>query len=372
MKLAIVAGTRPNFIKIAPIIKELDKAISIGTDIHYRLIHTGQHYDKNMSSDFFEELNLPAPDCNLECGGGTQAEQTASIMIKFEKELLYNRPDMVILVGDVNSTMACAITAKKMSILTAHVEAGIRSGDMSMPEEINRIVTDSISDIFYTTTSEAGANLKKQNILENQIKFVGNTMIDTLYQNINRIKKPDFWEKYELVSKGYFILTLHRPSNVDDPSNLYTLLETISISVKTVPVIFPVHPRTKKILENNSINFKNIIIVDPQIYLSFLYLINNAVGLITDSGGITEEATVLNIPCMTLRNNTERPETVNLGTNELIGNDFLKLKSCIEIILSGKWKQTNIPKYWDGNTSKRIVLDILESYASLVRSEKDF
>ncbi len=358
MKITIVAGARPNFMKIAPIIKELNHLKKKGNNVEYRLIHTGQHYDPKMSSEFFLQLGIPHPDINLECGGGSQAEQTAAIMIKFEKELINNKPDIVIVVGDVTSSMACAITAKKLCIDVAHVEAGIRSGDMNMPEEINRMVTDSISDYFFTTTTTASNNLESENIMANRIHLVGNTMIDTLIQNIEKIRRPSFLKENE----HYFLLTLHRPSNVDNISNLDTLLSAISQFTKDISVIFPVHPRTKNIIDSKKLSYKNIIMVDPQGYLEFIYLIKNSKGIITDSGGITEEATYLHIPCLTMRNTTERPETVTIGTNELIGNDLVKLKKYIQQIIDNKWKQGSVPIFWDGKTSKRIVQKINSIY----------
>ena len=245
MKITIVAGARPNFIKIAPIIKAIEKNQSEGKTISFRLVHTGQHYDKNLSDTFFEELNIPHPNSNLEVKSGTQAQQTAAIMIAFEQELLENPCDLVLVVGDVNSTMACAIVAKKLNIKVTHVEAGIRSGDMTMPEEINRIVTDSITDYFFTTSTWAGENLLKYGAEPSTIHFVGNVMIDTLYQNLERISAPSFWNEYQLETGNYIILTLHRPSNVDEENSLIDLLKGIDKMVGEKKVIFPIHPRTK-------------------------------------------------------------------------------------------------------------------------------
>ena len=362
MKITIVAGARPNFMKIAPIIKAINAEKDNGTLINFRLVHTGQHYDKKMSSDFFEQLGIPEPDANLECGSGSQAEQTAAIMVKFEKELIENKPDIVVVVGDVTSTMACTITAKKLCIDVAHVEAGIRSGDMTMPEEINRIVTDSITDHFFTTSSIANKHLKNQQVSEKSIHYVGNTMIDTLFQNINKIKKPSFWEKFSLKENDYFILTLHRPSNVDDPQKLMEILDTVKGAAADFKVIFPVHPRTRQVMENLEVGDDRLVLVDPQGYLEFIYMIRYAKGIITDSGGITEEATVLHIPCLTLRNSTERPETVTLGTNELIGEDLDKLKLYLKKIIAGEWKKGSIPEFWDGHTSERIVKTLVSIY----------
>jgi UDP-N-acetylglucosamine 2-epimerase (non-hydrolysing) len=364
MKITIVAGARPNFMKVAPIIKAISSAQKDGKNIEYRLIHTGQHYDKKMSGDFFEQLGIPSPDANLECGSGTAAEQTGSIMKNFENELQHNNTDIVLVVGDVTSTMACAITAKKMNIKTAHVEAGIRSGDMKMPEEINRIVTDSICDLYFTTSKVASKNLLLQNVDSGNIHMVGNTMIDTLLQNIEKIKKPDFWDGQQLKEKKYFILTLHRPSNVDDPTKLKDILNAIQTTSADHQIIFPIHPRTLKSLTTLNYDSNIIRTVDPQAYHEFIYLIKNAKGIITDSGGITEEATLLNIPCITLRDTTERPETVDIGTNELAGEDKNRLQFLMKKIINNDWKIGGIPENWDGKTSERIVDILLEKHIS--------
>ena len=362
MNVTLIAGARPNFMKIAPIIKAIKQAQAAEKKINYRLVHTGQHYDKKMSADFFEQLGIPEPDSNLECGGGTQAEQTAAIMVKFEQELIAHRPNLVLVVGDVTSTMACTITAKKLCVDAAHVEAGIRSGDMTMPEEINRIVTDSLCDYFFTTSEHANTQLKKNGVAESSIFFVGNTMIDTLFQNIERIQQPDFWAAHQLQQGQYFLVTLHRPSNVDDPEKLAAIIAAIEDAANGLPVIFPVHPRTRQIIDKFKINSKGIITIDPQGYLEFMYLIKNAKGIITDSGGITEEATVLHVPCLTLRNSTERPETVTIGTNELIGDEIHKLKPSLKKIIDGEWKKGQIPPFWDGHTSERIIDYLIKIY----------
>ena len=364
MKITIVAGARPNFMKIAPIIRAIKEAVNSGKDINYRLVHTGQHYDKKMSGDFFEQLGIPDPDVNLECGGGTQAEQTAAIMIKFEKELQENKPNTVLVVGDVTSTMACTITAKKLCIDVVHVEAGIRSGDMTMPEEINRIVTDSLCDHFFTTSKIAGDNLRLQNVHEEKIHFVGNTMIDTLLQNINKIRKPECVDEFKIKAKEYFLLTLHRPSNVDDAEKLKLILHAITEAGSDTPIVFPVHPRTKQILNKLNLSFENLYMIDPQGYLEFIYLVKNSKGIITDSGGITEEATVLDVPCLTMRNSTERPETITEGTNELIGDNIEKLKDCIKSINRGEWKKGSVPELWDGKSAERIVSVLFSKYKS--------
>ncbi|HQZ24643.1 MAG TPA: UDP-N-acetylglucosamine 2-epimerase (non-hydrolyzing) [Flavobacterium sp.] len=355
MKITIVAGARPNFIKIAPIIKAIEKKQNEGANVSYRLVHTGQHYDKNLSDTFFEELNIPKPNCNLEVKSGSQAEQTGAIMVAFEKELQQNPSDLVLVVGDVNSTMACAIVAKKQNLKVAHVEAGIRSGDMTMPEEINRIVTDSITDYFFTTSTSASENLLRYGVDEENVHFVGNVMIDTLYQNLDRIFEPFFWNEYQLKTENYIILTLHRPSNVDEEQSLIQLLQGIDKLAGDKKVIFPIHPRTKAILGETNLQLKNILFVEPQGYLNFMYLIKNSFAVITDSGGISEETTVMGIPCFTMRNNTERPETQTIGTNTLVGTSIENLEKLFgEFLKNGKLK-AGIPELWDGKASERIV-----------------
>lgn len=350
--------------KIAPIIKAIEQVQQTGKDISYRLVHTGQHYDKKMSDSFFEELNIPAPEVNLEAGGGTQAEQTAAIMVRFEKELQQNRPNVVIVVGDVTSTMACSITAKKLGVDVAHVEGGIRSGDMTMPEEINRIVTDSISDHFFTTSQTANENLLKSGVGPNRIHFVGNTMIDTLLSNIGRLKDPEILVRgARLEAQSYFTLTLHRPANVDEQSKLRTMMNAIIEGTDKYPIIFPVHPRTARYLEELSITDERLHFVEPLSYLQFNYLVKHSKGVITDSGGITEETTVMGVPCLTLRDNTERPETVTIGTNELIGTNPSYLKPYLDKLLKGEWKKGGVPPLWDGKASERIVQKLVQLYA---------
>lgn len=359
MNITIVAGARPNFMKIAPIIEAIQEKKKEGFNINYRLVHTGQHYDKNLSGTFFEELNIPLPDSNLEVKSGTQAEQTAAIMIGFEKELKQNPCDLVMVVGDVTSTMACTIVAKKAHIKVAHVEAGIRSGDMKMPEEINRIVTDSLTDYFFTTSSYANNNLIKLGVSKSNIFFVGNVMIDTLLKNENRLKKPSIWNNISLSEKKYMVMTLHRPSNVDEEDQLKKIITQIVSLGKDYPIIFPVHPRTQKLLNNLNLNFDNLHYVNPLGYLEFNFLVKHAFAVITDSGGITEETTVLNVPCLTLRDSTERPETCDIGTNVLVGSDVEKINTTFNILLSGTWKQGKIPELWDGKAAKRIIQHLI-------------
>ena len=355
----IVAGARPNFMKIAPIMRAC-AALGSGegsrsAPIVPRLVHTGQHYDRRMSGDFFEQLGIPEPDVNLECGSGTQAEQTAAIMTRYERLLMDAPSSACVVVGDVTSTMACAIVARKMGVPVAHVEAGIRSGDWSMPEEINRVVTDSITNWFFTTSEVANANLRKGGAAESSIFFVGNTMIDTLLANLGRLRAPEFWAASGLKPKGFLVLTLHRPANVDDPASLRRLLETIVAHGRGRTIVFPVHPRTAKSLAAIGGAPEGIRVVDPQPYLEFIYLVKNSSGVITDSGGITEETTVMGIPCMTLRDSTERPETVTMGTNELIGTDPAAIPPAMARLMDGKWKSGAIPPLWDGRTGERIV-----------------
>lgn len=360
MKITIIAGARPNFIKIAPIINAVKSKQNEGFNVSFRLVHTGQHYDKNLSDTFFEELNIPKPNANLEVKSGSQAEQTAAIMIAFEKELNENPCDLVLVVGDVNSTMACSIVAKKCNTKVAHVEAGIRSGDLTMPEEINRMLTDSITDYFFTTSTSASENLLKLGSDPENVHFVGNVMIDTLYQNINRISAPDFWNKHQLTEKNYIVLTLHRPANVDEVSSLVELLQGIDNLVDDKKIIFPIHPRTQSILSESKIEFKNIIFVSPQGYLNFMFLIKNSFAVITDSGGISEETTVLGIPCFTMRDNTERPETETIGTNTIVGTSFLNLKKTFDSFLENGQKKSGIPELWDGKASERIISILLD------------
>lgn len=360
MKIDIIAGARPNFIKIAPILKAINKAVEQGAQIDYRLIHTGQHYDRNMSGRFFEELDIPDPDFNLSVGSGSQASQTGKIMMEYEKVLQDSPADLCMVVGDVNSTMACSITAKKMNMKVAHVEGGIRSNDLSMPEEINRMVTDAITDYFFTTSETANQNLKSLGIPDSAVYYVGNTMIDTLMSHLNKLKAPSIFSQLALKQKGYIVMTLHRPANVDQEIQLKSLMNEITEHASSMPIIFPVHPRTAKILNSLQIQSPNLHYVDPLGYLEFNYLVQHAFAVITDSGGITEETTVLGIPCLTLRDNTERPETVAIGTNELIGTNPENIGPAMKLLFSGKWKKGSIPHLWDGRTAERIVKILID------------
>ena len=359
MLIDLIAGARPNFMKIAPIIDAIKTAQQAGYNIQFRLVHTGQHYDKKMSGDFFEQLGIPSPDVNLEAGGGTQAEQTAAIMMRYEMLLMEKKPDLTLVVGDVTSTMACAITAQKMHVKVAHVEAGIRSGDWTMPEEINRLVTDSITNYFFTTTEVANQTLRQSGVAEDRIFWVGNTMIDTLLKHKHRFKQPEIWDTAGLAARKYIVMTLHRPANVDEESNLKYLIEEIIAHTHGLNLIFPVHPRTAKVLQGLGIEAPQLHVVEPMGYLEFNYLVQHAKAVITDSGGITEETTVMGVPCMTLRKTTERPETVDLGTNELLGVDPKAISPAMGKLFSGNWKIGTIPPLWDGQTSARIVEKLL-------------
>ncbi|MDC0957660.1 UDP-N-acetylglucosamine 2-epimerase (non-hydrolyzing) [Flavobacteriaceae bacterium] len=358
-KITIIAGARPNFMKIAPIIHAILKAKSEGHLIDYRLVHTGQHYDNNMSGSFFEQLEIPEPHVNLECSGGTQAEQTAAILVSFENELMANPADLVLVVGDVTSTMACALVAQKLHTKVAHVEGGIRSDDWTMPEEINRLVTDSITNYFFTTSDTANTNLKQSGVKEDQIFFVGNTMIDTLLKQRLNFKKPKVWNDLELSDGNYIVMTLHRPANVDEESQLKAMIDEITANSQDLPLVFPVHPRTAKILEQLNVNHPRLHMVEPLSYLEFNYLVEKAKAVITDSGGITEEASVMRVPCLTLRDNTERPETIELGTNVLVGTNPKNIRPYLERLFAGDWKKGSDIPLWDGHTAIRIIKAII-------------
>lgn len=358
MLIDIIAGARPNFMKISPIIRALEARSQLGGQLRFRLVHTGQHYDAKMSGDFFTQLGIPEPDLNLEVGSGTQAEQTAAILTRYERLLLESPSRLCLVVGDVTSTMACAIAAQKLRIPVAHVEAGIRSGDWAMPEEINRMVTDAITNWFFTTSEVANANLRRAGIPDDRIFFVGNTMIDTLLANMERLRPPPFWDELGLQAGEYLVTTLHRPSNVDASDSFNVLLRSICAAARGLPVVFPVHPRTAKTLREVADLPPNLRLVDPQPYLEFNYLVKHAKAVVTDSGGITEETTVMGIPCLTLRDSTERPETITTGTNELIGTDPTRIAPALDKVFAGTWKRGGIPEKWDGRTGERIVAEL--------------
>jgi UDP-N-acetylglucosamine 2-epimerase (non-hydrolysing) len=355
MLIDVIAGARPNFMKIAPILRAVTARQSQGEQLCYRLIHTGQHYDARMSGAFFDQLGIPAPAINFEVGSGTQAQQTGAIMTAYESLLLKNPSALCLVVGDVTSTMACAIAAKKLAIPVAHVEAGIRSGDMTMPEEINRIVTDAITDWFFTTSETANAQLRSNGVSDDRIFFVGNTMIDTLLYNMDRLQEPAFVAHHGLQPGNYFVTTLHRPANVDRSGGFAELLRAVAGGARGLPVVFPVHPRTARTLRKIGAVPDNLLLVEPQPYLEFIWLIKHAKAIVTDSGGITEEATVMGVPCLTMRDSTERPETISLGTNVLIGTDPAALAPGLAPLFEGTWKKGTIPDKWDGRTAPRIV-----------------
>ena len=359
MKFIAVAGARPNFMKIAPILDAFAARRESGQAAAVILVHTGQHYDKQMSDDFFQELGLPAPDINLGIGGGSHAEQTGKAMMGFEKACIDERPDCVIVVGDVNSTLACSITAKKLGIPVAHVEAGLRSRDMSMPEEINRLCTDAISDLLFTTDLLASQNLHTEGGPDERIHFVGNTMIDTLLRHVERARELPL--PSGLVEKKYAVVTLHRPATVDSPKVLASVLSMIDDLSRELTVVFPVHPRTRKNLADFDLLRKlsaNVLLLEPLSYLRFLGLTARSRFVLTDSGGIQEEATVLRIPCITMRANTERPITCSVGTNILAGTDPVRVRAAIQCVLEGNSKPGNVPEKWDGHSAERIV-DVL-------------
>lgn len=355
MLFDIIAGARPNFMKIAPIIRAQQAREAAGGPLRYRLVHTGQHYDTRLSGAFFEQLGIPAPDVNLEVGSGTQAEQTAAIMTRYERLLAAAPSRLCLVVGDVTSTMACAIAAQKLCIPVAHVEGGIRSGDWTMPEEINRLLTDAITNWFFTTSEFANANLRNAGVADERIFFVGNTMIDTLLANLERLRPPPFWDRLALRPGGYFVMTLHRPANVDQADKLQAMIAAIEAGTRGLPVLFPVHPRTAKTLQSLVHLPASLHLVEPQPYLEFNYLVRHAKAVITDSGGITEETTVMGVPCMTLRDTTERPETVSVGTNVLIGTDPANLAPALARLFAGEWQQGAVPERWDGRTGERII-----------------
>jgi len=367
MKLLLVAGARPNFMKIAPLIHELkSRSNEPGTGCHqlsWKLVHTGQHYDYEMSRVFFEDFDIPEPDYFLNVGSGSHAEQTARIMIEFEKVCQSEAPDVVVVVGDVNSTLACSITAKKLNIKVAHVEAGLRSGDMTMPEEINRIVTDSISDLLFVSEPSGLENLKKEGKAAGHVHHVGNIMIDTLHYCLRKLS--GLQADGLTVMKPYAVCTLHRPSNVDSPEILTGILNALAEISKDMPVLFPIHPRTQKNIEAcglmHIIERSNIKTLPPQSYLDFLALWKDAALVLTDSGGLQEETTALGIPCFTIRENTERPITIEEGSNLLVGTTHQGILNAYADFKKGLRKTGRIPVLWDGRTAQRLVNILLTS-----------
>lgn len=362
IKLSLICGARPNFMKIAPLMFAIQKHNNNkrkNVKIIPLLIHTGQHYDVKMSESFFRDLNIPKPDFNLEVGSGSHAVQTAEIMLRFEKVCLQENPDWVIVVGDVNSTMACTIVASKLGIKVAHVEAGLRSFDRQMPEEINRLVTDALANLLMTPSKDADKNLLHEGVSKNKIKFVGNIMIDTLLSHVERARLLCPHVKYNVKDKQYIFVTLHRPSNVDDKKSLTVIMTHLMDLSKKIPVIFPMHPRTRKNLiafglEKNIVRAKNLIIIDPIGYHETIGLVDKCAFVLTDSGGLQEETTVLGIPCLTLRPNTERPVTITHGTNKLTTLKTLN-GDMAAIVKRGRKNKKRIPPLWDGKTAERII-----------------
>lgn len=354
-----VVGARPNFMKVAP----LWRALQTSGRYRLRLCHTGQHYDDNMSKIFFDDLQLPRPDVYLGIGSGTHGEQTGRIMMEFEKVVVAESPDLVLVVGDVNSTMACTLVAVKMGVAVAHVEAGLRSFDRTMPEEINRMVTDILCDLLFTTSPEAEVNLLAEGVAKEKIHFTGNVMIDSLHFYAEGAEKSTILDDLSLEPRAYGLVTLHRPSNVDDPTVLRTILEALGKIGAECPLVFPVHPRTRAVLESAGVDLppERVRLLEPVGYLDFMKLLKYSVLVLTDSGGIQEETTVLGIPCLTIRANTERPVTVDVGTNVLVGMDGERIVSAARTALAGGSNETTVPELWDGHAAERITA-VLESY----------
>lgn len=358
-KIFLIAAARPNFMKVAPLWRAMAGRAGV---LEPLLIHTGQHYDHNMSDVFFEDLGLPAPHVHLGVGGGSHAQQTAGVMVKFEELCQRERPDLVVVVGDVNATMATTITAAKLHIPVAHVEAGLRSRDMTMPEEVNRLLTDSIADLLFTPSPDADANLLAEGVAPARIRLVGNIMIDSLVGSVERARALDTCARLGLEPGGFGVVTLHRPANVDDPDTLARILEVL-VGMK-LPLVFPVHPRTRQVMQKHGLDARCgltgslVVLADPMGYYEFMNLVVNAKLILTDSGGIQEETTWLGIPCLTLRPNTERPVTITEGTNELATVDSLAAQAAA--ILAGSWKKGRVPDLWDGATAPRIVAAIEE------------
>jgi UDP-N-acetylglucosamine 2-epimerase (non-hydrolysing) len=361
MRIVAVAGARPNFMKIAPLMWEIERR----ADIDAYLVHTGQHYDERMSRLFFDELRIPQPDVDLGVGSGSHACQTAEVMKRFEAVVLEQKPEAVVVVGDVNSTIACALTAVKLGVPVAHVEAGLRSFDRTMPEEINRVLTDAISHWLFVTEPSGVANLRREGIPEERIFLVGNVMIDTLVASRELSRRSTILEDYKLAGREYAVLTLHRPANVDDPLVFDGLMRAIGRLERELPIVFPVHPRTRKVLEGHNLAaLPGLRLVEPLGYLDFIKLVSEARLVLTDSGGIQEETTVLGVPCLTLRNNTERPITIEQGTNTLVGLDPERIVAAARRVLGRPRPAAATPELWDGRASARIA-DILTAGRSV-------
>ncbi|MCP4713134.1 MAG: UDP-N-acetylglucosamine 2-epimerase (non-hydrolyzing) [Planctomycetes bacterium] len=356
MKILNVVGARPNFMKIAPLMD----AYKSYPNIDPLLIHTGQHYDKTMSDLFFQELDLPKPDINLQVGSATHAVQTAEIMKAFEPVVLQQKPNLVIVVGDVNSTIACGLVAVKAGAYLAHVEAGLRSFDRTMPEEINRILTDAVSDLLFCTEQSGVENLKKEGVPDDKIHLVGNVMIDSLLKHLTKAQNSPILDQLNLKAKNYAVLTLHRPTNVDDLTSLKSIFDALETIQNDMPVIFPIHPRTKKNLFSSPLgdqakNMPGLKLLDPIGYLDFLKLLSSAAVALTDSGGIQEETTILKIPCLTLRKNTERPVTLEYGSNQIVGADTDRIISAYNKVINDQNINYQVPPLWDGQAADRIV-----------------
>lgn len=354
-KIMNICGARPNFMKIAPLMR----AYRDHASIQATLVHTGQHYDRNMSDVFFQQLQIPEPDINLEVGSGSHATQTAEIMQRFEKVVLEHRPDWVLVVGDVNSTIACGLVAVKLGIRLAHVEAGLRSGDRTMPEEINRVLTDAISDLLFVSEPSGVENLRREGIPDERVHFAGNVMIDTLKFSLAQAERSGVLEQIGVAPRQYNVVTLHRPSNVDDPATFGRLLDAIDAIQQDLPVVFPMHPRTfanltRLGLEPRMRSLRNLRVVEPLGYLDFLKLTGNAAVVLTDSGGIQEETTILGVWCLTLRENTERPVTITEGTNTLVGTDPRRILEAYERCRATPRGAMRVPEKWDGLAAQRI------------------
>ncbi len=360
MKIINVVGARPNLMKIAPLMSAYAECDAIEP----LLVHTGQHYDENMSDLFFRQLGIPEPDLNLEVGSASHAVQTAEIMKAFEPVVLSHKPDAVLVVGDVNSTIACGTVAVKLGVKLIHVEAGLRSFDRTMPEEINRIITDAISDLLFCTEQSGVDNLRREGVPEDKIHFVGNVMIDTLLKHRVKADQSTILEKLALADESYAVITLHRPANVDNRESLAGLTEALECIQNDLTVVFPAHPRTRAKFEEFGMGGRlaampNLRILDPMGYLDFLKLISSAKVVLTDSGGIQEETTILKVPCLTLRENTERPITLEVGSNRLVGSDPAKIIAAYREITTGRVADSEIPPLWDGHAAERIV-DVLQ------------
>ena len=364
IKVISVVGARPNFIKVAPLHRAFQ---SCSQEVRHLICHTGQHYDEKMSNVFFDELELPRPDFYLGVGSGSHAKQTARVMVMFEEVLLAQRPELIIVVGDVNSTIACALVAAKLGILVAHVEAGLRSFDRSMPEEINRLLTDSISDLLFVSESSGMENLRREGIPDDKVFFVGNVMIDSLIRYLQKAHASSAMKRLELRPSEFILVTFHRPSNVDTKEGLGGIIELLNGLSSSKQVLFPMHPRTRANLEKYALTRKcsaNVKLIDPIGYIDFLSLLRSAALVVTDSGGIQEETTFLGVQCITVRNNTERPSTVDIGTNHLVGTNLAEASRIAMDILRGNRKPGRVPEWWDGKAGARIVEILLSRFTS--------